>query len=97
MPFYSWEVNFLYLAELVKHLQSGVFMPVMRRWALMSPTTATGRGSGYCGAGVFGCLAPGPLLTLAYARQMALRVVGLVGGGTCKSGRFIAGVCPCPP
>ena len=37
------------------------------------------------------CLAPGPLLTLAYARQMALRVVGPVGGGTCKSACFIAG------
>ena len=30
------------------------------------------------------CLAPGPLPTLAYARQMALRVVGPVGGALVK-------------
>ena len=30
------------------------------------------------------CLAPGPLLALAYARQVALRVVGPVGGGLYK-------------
>ena len=43
-------------------------------------------------------LTPDALLTLAYARQMALRVVAPVGGGTCKSGSFIAGdLCPCPP
>ena len=56
------------------------------------------------------CLAAGPLLTLAYVRQKALRVRGPggvealrvrgpvgVGGGACKSGSIIAGVCPCPP
>ena len=30
------------------------------------------------------CLAPGPLLALAYARQKALRVVGPVGGAHVK-------------
>ena len=44
----------------------------------------------------FFCLGPDPFLTFAYARQMALRVVGPVG--TRKSGRFYAGaLCLCPP
>ena len=30
------------------------------------------------------CLAPGPLLNLAYVRKKALRVVGLVGGALVK-------------
>ena len=39
------------------------------------------------------CLAPGPLLTLTCARQVALRVVGPVGEGTCKAAVTLPVLC----
>ena len=89
----------MYLAELAKRLQSGRFYAGNAalgpkethndNWAWLRTLR---RGC------VRFCLAPGPLITLAFARQMALRVVGPVGGGTNESDSFIAGaLCPSPP
>ena len=96
VPFYSWQGNFVYWAELAKYLHSARFYASTAALGPKEPHSGVAQ---KIAARVRSfCLAPGPLFTPAYARQMTLRVVGPVGGGACKSESFYAGaLCPCPP
>ena len=74
MPFYSWQVHFLHWAELAKDLQSGRFYAGNAALGPKEPHNGVAQAIADRVRSI--SLASDPLFTPAYARQMALRVVG---------------------